>query len=136
MTALVDTGVLLAAISENDALHEICALPLDEESEILLPEVVLPELAYLLVRDVGYGPLVGFLRAVAAGDLPVVSLTSADMERAAELVEKYADAHIDFVDCAVVALAERLNITRVLTIDRRHFSLFRPRHCEMFEIVP
>jgi len=136
MTSLLDTGVLLAAIAENDALHEICASALDEEPDLLLPEVVLPELAYLLIRDVGYVPLVGFLRSIAAGDLPVVALTPTDIERAAELVEKYADAHIDFVDCALVALAERLDITRVLTVDRRHFNLFRPRHCEMFEIVP
>ena len=136
MTALLDTGVLLAAIAENDALHEICALALDEEPDLLLPEVVLPELAYLLIRDMGYAPLVGFLRSVATGDLPTVSLKPTDFERAAELVEKYADAHIDFVDCAIVALAERLNITRVLTVDRRHFSLFRPRHCQTIEIVP
>jgi hypothetical protein len=33
-------------------------------------------------------------------------------------------------------MAERLNITKILTIDRRHFSMFRPIHCDPFEILP
>ena len=136
MTALLDTGVLLAAIAENDDLHEVCALALEEEPEPLLPEVVLPELSYLMVRDVDYPTLVQFLRSVGAGDLRLVSLTPADVVRAAEILEQYADAHVDFVDCAIVALAERLNITRILTVDRRHFTLFRPRHCPAFELIP
>jgi|688.fasta_scaffold1466675_2 hypothetical protein len=31
MSALVDTGALLAAIVENDDLHDICVLALEEE---------------------------------------------------------------------------------------------------------
>ncbi len=136
MTALLDTGVLLAAIAENDDLHAVCALALEEEPEPLLPEVVLPELAYLLLRDVDYPTLVQFLRSIGAGDVPLVSLTPADVERAAEILEQYADTHVDFVDCAIVALAERLNVTHILTVDRRHFTLFRPRHCPAFELLP
>ncbi len=33
------------------------------------------------------------------------------------------------------ALAERLNITRLLTLDRRHFSIVRPRHCPAFDLI-
>jgi hypothetical protein len=36
----------------------------------------------------------------------------------------------------VVATAERLKITRILTTDRRDFSLVRPRHCSAFELLP
>lgn len=128
--------LLLAAIAENDDLHAVCALALEEEPEPLLPEVVLPELAYLMLRDVDYPTLVQFLRSIGAGDVPLISLTPADVERAAEMLEQYADAHVDFVDCAIVALAERLNVTRILTVDRRHFTLFRPRHCSVFELIP
>lgn len=133
MTALLDTGVLLAAIAENDDQHVISALALDEEDDVLLPDVVLPELAYLLLRDVGYPVLVRFLRAVAEGELRLVTLTTADVDRAAAILDQYADA---LVDCVIVAMAERLNVVRVLTLDRRHFSLFRPRHCAAFELLP
>lgn len=48
----------------------------------------------------------------------------------------YADSRVDFVDCVIMAMAERLDVKRVLTVDRKHFSLFRPKHCEFFEILP
>lgn len=51
-------------------------------------------------------------------------------------MRQYADAKLDFVDAIIAAIAERLNITRILTLDQRDFRLIRPRHCEAFEILP
>lgn len=136
MTALLDTGFLLAALAENDDLHELCALAMEEEPDVLLPEVVLPELAYLVLRDIDYATWIGFLRAVADGELPILATTSADLARAAQIMDRYADARIDFVDSVIVAFAERLNIQRILTVDRRHFRMIRPKHCSAFDIVP
>lgn len=33
-------------------------------------------------------------------------------------------------------MAERLNIERILTLDRRDFSIIKPKHCAAFEILP
>ncbi|MGH9754825.1 MAG: type II toxin-antitoxin system VapC family toxin [Blastocatellia bacterium] len=136
MTALLDTGFLLAVIDEGDGLHDMCVAALQNENSPLLPDVVLPELAYLILREMGYPTLIRFLRAVSAGELAVTPSTTVDLNRAADLLDKYADSKVDFVDCVIVALAERLNINRVLTVDRRHFGLFRPKHCDYFEILP
>jgi predicted nucleic acid-binding protein len=136
MTALVDTNIWLAALVEADDLHAIGVIALDEEPEALLPGVVLPELAYMLQRDNHHPALSQFMRDVATNKLPLIETTPTDLGRAAELLEKYADARVDFVDCVIVALAERLNITRILTLDRRHFMLFRPKHCAAFELLP
>jgi predicted nucleic acid-binding protein len=35
-----------------------------------------------------------------------------------------------------MAVAERLNIGRVLTLDRRDFQIMRPRHRDFFELLP
>jgi uncharacterized protein len=59
-----------------------------------------------------------------------------DYSRSAEILRQYSDAKVDFVDTMIVAIAERLNITRVLTLDRRDFQLIRPKHCSGFEILP
>jgi predicted nucleic acid-binding protein len=59
-----------------------------------------------------------------------------DYTRAADVLRNYNDANIDFVDACIVAMAERLNIRKVLTIDQRHFRIFRPRHCDSFELLP
>lgn len=66
----------------------------------------------------------------------MLEILSPDLERAAEIMEQYADADLDFVDCCIMALAERLNITEVCTLDQRDFSIFRPAHCDYLEILP
>jgi predicted nucleic acid-binding protein len=40
------------------------------------------------------------------------------------------------VDASVVAVAERLGIRTVATLDRRHFTVVRPRHVDTFELQP
>jgi predicted nucleic acid-binding protein len=122
MAALLDTGFLLAVIDADDSLHAACAAALESETNPLLPDVVLPELAYLILRELGYPTLTSFLRAIAAGELVQAQSIPQDLARAADLLEKYADNRVDFVDCAIVAMAERLNLTKVLTVDRRGTS--------------
>jgi hypothetical protein len=58
------------------------------------------------------------------------SLTNADLIRMQQIMEQYQDAAFDFTDTAIMALSERLNVTRVCTFDRRDFSIFRPAHCD------
>jgi len=36
----------------------------------------------------------------------------------------------------VIAIAERLNLTEVATVDRKHFSIVRPRHVSAFGLLP
>lgn len=136
MTAVLDTGFLLAVLDADDEMHDICVLALNEERAPLLPDMVIPELAYLVLRELGYPALTKFLDAVTNGELVVERLTLQDFARTAEVLKSYADSKVDFVDCAIVAMAERLNIKRIMTVDQRHFSMFRPKHCPAFEIIP
>ena len=54
----------------------------------------------------------------------------------AELVEQYVSLPLGIVDAAVIAIAERLNLTEVATVDRKHFSIVRPRHVSAFRLLP
>jgi predicted nucleic acid-binding protein len=134
--SLIDTGFLLAVLNAEDVHHESCSESFQTEINALLPDVVLPELAYLILRELDIKTLTDFLREVANGDFSLERTTESDLERAAEILEQYADNHIDLVDAVIVAIAERLDIKRILTVDRRHFGVFKPKHCEGFEIVP
>lgn len=136
MTALLDTGFLLAALDADDQHHKACSAALLAEPRVLLPDVVLPELGYMTLRELGYSVWIRFLRSIAAGELPIERTLSADLARTAEILEKYADSKADFVDCVIVAMAERLNVERILTVDQRHFGMFRPKHCSYLTIVP
>jgi len=51
-------------------------------------------------------------------------------------MDEYSDAQFDFVDVSIMALAERLHITRICSLDRRDFSIFRPSHCDYLELLP
>ncbi len=79
MSALLDTGFLLAAIIENDDWHDICAETLEAETAPLLPDLVLPELAYLILRDGDYEILAALLDAIVAGELKLVDTLPADL---------------------------------------------------------
>ena len=136
MTALLDTGFLLAVLDADDEFHQICTETLQSETQPLLPDVVLPELAFMVLRELGYSVLIRFLQALVRDELVIERMTGNDLARTAEILDKYADSRIDFVDCMIVAMAERLNIETILTVDRRHFQLFRPKHCSHFVILP
>ncbi len=135
--SLFDTGFLYAYLDEKDDYHAECKiLLLRELPSAFLPDVVLPELAHLILRRLNVKILVDFLRLVAIGDFQLIHTTKRDLERAAEILEKYNDNNIDLVDACVFAMAERLNIEKILTVDRRHFGTFKPAHCPAFQLFP
>jgi hypothetical protein len=77
-----------------------------------------------------------FLRSIVQETITVVDLQLVDYERMTELVEVYADFPLGTTDAAVVAVAERLGITEIATLDRRHFYAVRPRHADNFDLLP
>ena len=56
--------------------------------------------------------------------------------RIAELVARYHDLPLGTVDASVVALAERLRIEVIATLDRHHFTVVRPKHIRAFALLP
>jgi predicted nucleic acid-binding protein len=66
----------------------------------------------------------------------VEALGHVDWVRIRELVGRYRDLPLGGTDAGVIALAERLNITRVATLDRKHFTVVRPRHTNSLTLVP
>ncbi len=136
MSALLDTGFLLAVLDANDEFHESCSKTLLEEPNPLLPDMILPDLAYMVLRELGYSVLIRFLKSLHKGELTLERLNRNDLSRITEILKKYSDSGVDFVDCAIVAMSERLNIQRIMTLDQRHFRLFRPKHCSHFIIIP
>ncbi len=103
-----------------------------------MPQTALVEVAYLLGRDgdAGIQVVVTFLQGLSASKFILTELISEDIIRIGEILAQYADSKVDFVDASVMAMAERLNVKTILTIDQRDFRLFRPKHCGSFTILP
>ena len=88
----------------------------------------------MIERRAGTKAEVRFLGDVASGEFAVEPVHAVDWERIAELVARYRDMRLGTVNASVVAAAERLGITTIATLDRRHFSVVRPRHVEAFTL--
>ncbi|MGW6200621.1 type II toxin-antitoxin system VapC family toxin [Kribbella sp. NPDC055110] len=137
---VVDTGPLVAAALTSDANHQPCvelfaSLRLNNERLVVSPFVV-TEVCYLLARSGGSKPEAAFVRSLATEDFTVAPVTPGWLERTADLVGQYADLPLGTVDASVVALAEQLGVGEVATLDRRHFSVVRPRHVDGFTLLP
>jgi predicted nucleic acid-binding protein len=70
------------------------------------------------------------------GELEIETITPADARRIAELIETYPDFGLGGTDASLIAIAERLKLRTLATLDRRHFSVLRHRHTAAFELVP
>jgi hypothetical protein len=135
-----DTGPLVAAALSNDADHH-AAVELFSGMHLagrrmVVPGPVVAEVGYLLAREASAHVEASFLRSLADGDFEPIDLVHADYARMARLVEQYADLPLGTTDAAVVAVAERLGVVEVATLDRRHFSVVRPAHTAAFTLLP
>lgn len=137
MNVLVDSGALYALADRRDEWHERMRGWWQEyRRPLTVPVAVLPEAAWLIGTRLGSRVEAAFIRGFADGDHEVESLAHEDLTRAADLMIAYGDLPLGFVDASIVATAERLDVTTLLTTDRRHFGVVRPAHCPRFRLVP
>jgi predicted nucleic acid-binding protein len=134
---LVDTGPLYSVADRDDGHYAAC---LDffarSRGPFIVPDLVVAEVAYLISSRLGTDTEIRFLGSLARGRLVSEPVHPGDWIRIAELVARYRDFPLGTVDASVVAAAERLGITKIATLDRRHFSVVRPAHVESFELLP
>jgi predicted nucleic acid-binding protein len=124
-------------MDRDDAWHERVRSWWERSREqILVPVTVLPEVTHLVAQRVGPLAELEFVRAVAAGEFTVEPVLDEDIARAAAIMATYADTPLGFVDASVAALAERLETVDILTTDRRHFAVVRPRRGSGFRLLP
>ena len=138
---LVDTNVLYALGDTDDEAHfrarrwiEQC-----EDTALLVLTTVVAETCYLLDHRLGPHAEAAFLDELGIGAeyrFQLVDLVDADIRRMGQLVRRYADRRLGGTDASVVAVAERLGITTIATVNRRDFDNVRPQHARAFTIVP
>ncbi|MCP3819858.1 PIN domain-containing protein [Streptomyces sp. A3M-1-3] len=131
-----DTGPI-AAFNSKDARHAECLEVLETHpGPLLVPGPILTEVCYLLATRSGPRAEAMFLRTLESEELRLVPLLSGDLSRMADLVEQYADLPLGAADASVFAIAERLGVADVATIDLRHFRVVRPRHVDALTLLP
>ncbi len=124
-------------MDEDDEAHEACLQLLEEHpGPLIVPELVVAEVAHLVGTRLGAAAEVRFLGDLVAGNLISEPVHPSDWIRIAELVWRYRDLPLGTVDASVVAAAERLRAVDVATLDHRHFSVVRPAHAAGFRLLP
>jgi hypothetical protein len=122
---------------EDDAWHRKATGFLKEfTGRLVIPFSVIPECCYLLNSYLGQEAELTFIQSLLRGELLVEQLTYQDMIRSRELMDQYRDSNIGFVDASIAAVAERHKFQEILTTDRRHFNIIRPKHCKSFTLLP
>lgn len=123
---LIDTGPIVAVLDANDDLHAACVEVIEFlDCPFYTTMAVLTEAMHLLGRRSGWRGQAALWELVRREDFLVQHPTRPDLERMAELMDKYRDRPMDFADASLVVLAENLSLRRIFTTDRADFSTYR-----------
>jgi predicted nucleic acid-binding protein len=137
LTVVADTGPIYALIDASDSCHaRVTAWWERAVSDVVLPVTILAEVTYLLQTRIGPIAEEAFVRAIADGEFAIEQIEDDDLPRIADLMHAYRDLPLGFVDASVVAVAERLEAREILTTDRKHFGVVRPRHARALSLLP
>jgi len=132
--ALCDASPLIALFDLSDEAHALCTAALRTfTGSFVTTWPVLTEAFHFIDRPRGRSLLWNF---VLSDVVQVDDIVATELGRIRILMERYADLPMDFADASLVILAERLRVFNIFTLDRRGFSVFRPRNAQGFEIFP
>lgn len=134
---IVDAGPLYASAAAKDKNHAVCdELLAKDPGPLVVPHLVVAEVAYLLSDRIGPHAELAFAQSIAAGELTVEPVLDSEWSRIAELMKQYADLPLGMADASLVVLAERHNAREIASLDHRHFGVVRPKHVKSFILLP
>lgn len=132
MITICDTGPLLAYLNRNDPYHAwAVALMKQVRAPMLVCEAVLTEVVYFLREDgLAVVPLFQLLEREAVRlefDL------SAHWPRIQTLMSRYRQ--MDLADASIVVMTELHARSKVLTVDRTDFSVYRRNDRQVIDFL-
>lgn len=134
---LTDAGPLIALINRNDPNHQACVAALDDlpSGPLTTTWPCFTEAMHLLVRVGGYPAQQELWRMVLDARVAVHDLSSQEIVRSAELMEKYRDRPMDLADASLVATAEKLSLRDVFALDKDYY-VYRLADGSALHVIP
>lgn len=132
---LVDAGPLVALLDRSDEWHGETVAALSTIRDPLVsvwPAIV--EAMYLL--DFSWPAQKALWEILETGAVEILSLDRQDLPAMKRLMEKYRDLPMDLADSALVHVAAREDIRRVLTLDQKDFAVYRLPRKGRFTLLP
>ena len=134
---LADSSGLLALADGGEPDHDrIVALLATPETQLITTDFVLAEMDYMVLSRLGPAAERALLQQVAAGAFHREPVSESDLERAFEIAERFAEHALGITDSTLMAISERLAIRHVLTLDHRHFGVYRDRKGRALKLLP
>ena len=134
---LIDTGIVIALADKSDAWHQRSLGFINAyNGKVIAPSTIIPEACYMLNTYLGLSAEMAFIESVVRRELLIEIVTVEDLGRSLEIMRLYSTVNIGLVDASIIAIAERLGVSKILTTDRRHFSVIKGKHGPHFELKP
>jgi predicted nucleic acid-binding protein len=130
---LCDTGALLDYVVRDAPDHAAFRDAINRARTRYVPALVLAEVDYFLRNECA--AMSSLVAELSRGAFTFAPASMSQLKRAMEIDKAYAKLRLGLVDASIVALAERVSITRIATRDVKHFSAVRLRNGKPFELV-
>jgi predicted nucleic acid-binding protein len=132
---LIDTGPIVAILSQSDEHHEVCTEQLQTiRGPLVTCWPVLAEAAWLLRTHPGV--LGTLLSAFNGRPFALARLDETDLPGIAAVLARYKDLRIQLADASLVHLANREAIDTIFTLDQRDFSVLRLARGKKIRVIP
>lgn len=132
---LVDAGPIVALIDRSDSSHgEVVKAMRSVRDPLVTVWPVVVEAMYLLAFS--WRAQTALWEMIETGVVRLLPLDTADVPRMKQLMEKYRDLPMDMADAALVRVAEREGLRRILTLDRTDFGVYRLARKGKFTLLP
>ena len=120
---LIDAGPLVALLDGSDHWHRWSSATLTAlaEPQLATTETALAEACHLI--SFRRSAVLAIIGMVNVGVLIPVPTLAQESQRMGQLLKKYP--HMDMGDATLVVLSERYPRARLLTIDRKDFTIYR-----------
>ena len=134
---VLDTSVVLAFMDRRDANHETVREWMEPQGEELVTTpLVVAELDHLVLRQGGAAAARALREDLGNGAYQLEWWPAAIHETIA-LAKEHESMGLGLTDASLLALAARLQTTRIATLDERHFRAVKPTSgAEAFTLLP
>lgn len=123
MIVVADTGAVLALIDRNDRHHEALKRALEmPATRWVLPWAVLPEVDYLVAKELGARAHDAWLTDLGDGLWDVEPMADTDLALAEHWHKRHKALRMGLVDAVVAVVADRLRANVIATLDLKHFG--------------
>ena len=136
MQIVLDTSAVIGLMDKNYRKHTLLKkIFTEKENVFILPSTTIGEICYMLNSRFGSKIELDFLQEIIKSSFQLELLKDIDIIRSIEILKKYDTLNIGYVDASIIAVAERLKVNKILTLDRKHFEVVAPRGFDCFDIL-